>query len=94
MKKGQKGHFHWNARRKAEILDFLDRGVLSVEEAIAHYATSIEELDAWRRQRAAHGVPGLRATRIQIYSPERRRSPKRWYWQDKVKRGLFLTGLR
>jgi hypothetical protein len=58
----------WTPRRKAELVAAIDASEITVEEAVARYALSAEELALWRQAIAAHGVPGLRVTRIQCYT--------------------------
>jgi Protein of unknown function (DUF1153) len=57
----------WVARRKAAIINAVRNGEMDVEEACRHYKLSTEEFAAWERAIEAHGVPGLRVTRLQIY---------------------------
>jgi hypothetical protein len=57
----------WVARRKAVIVNAVRRGTISLEEACRRYQLSIEEFRAWQRAIEAHGVAGLRVTRLQIY---------------------------
>jgi hypothetical protein len=57
----------WVARRKAVVVDAVRRGALTLEEACQRYRLSIEEFHAWERAIEAHGVAGLRVTRLQIY---------------------------
>jgi Protein of unknown function (DUF1153) len=57
----------WVARRKAVIVNAVRDGALSLEEACRRYQLSIEEFYAWQRAIDAHGVAGLRVTRLQIY---------------------------
>jgi hypothetical protein len=57
----------WVPRRKAEILAMIAAGTLSIDEALDRYQLTIEELAEWQRAFAAHGRPGLRTTRLQIY---------------------------
>jgi hypothetical protein len=45
-------------------------GAIDLEEACRRYELSEEEFHAWERGIAAYGVPGLRATRLQIYRDE------------------------
>ena len=54
----------WVARRKAAVLAALRSGAITMEEACRRYALSEEELLAWQRAFEAHGLPGLRATRL------------------------------
>jgi Protein of unknown function (DUF1153) len=42
-------------------------GSLSLQDACRRYHLSVEEFLAWQRAIDAHGVPGLRVTRLQIY---------------------------
>ena len=54
----------WVARRKAAVLAALHSGTITMEEVCRWYALSEEELLAWQRAFEAHGLPGLRATRL------------------------------
>ena len=56
----------WVARRKAAVLAALGSGAITMEEACRRYALSEEELLAWQRAFEAHGLPGLRATRLRL----------------------------
>ncbi|MBV9374086.1 MAG: DUF1153 domain-containing protein [Alphaproteobacteria bacterium] len=55
----------WVARRKAAVLAALREGAITLEEACRRYELSEEELQSWQRAFDAHGLPGLRATRLQ-----------------------------
>ena len=57
----------WTARRKVALVDAVRGGWLSLEEACERYGLSVEEFRAWEEAVERHGVPGLRATRLQIY---------------------------
>lgn len=57
----------WVSRRKAEVVTAVRSGLLSLEAACARYNISIEEFLSWQRLIESHGVPGLRATRLQDY---------------------------
>ena len=57
----------WVARRKAAVVAAVRSGAIDLEEACRRYELSEEEFRAWERGIAAYGVPGLRATRLQIY---------------------------
>ena len=57
----------WVTRRKAVIVNAVRAGVISLEEVCRQYQLSVEEFLAWGRAIDAHGVPGLRVTRLQIY---------------------------
>jgi Protein of unknown function (DUF1153) len=57
----------WVVRRKAVVVQAVRNGSISLEEARERYKLSIEEFLAWERAIDRYGVPGLRATRLQIY---------------------------
>jgi hypothetical protein len=57
----------WVARRKAEIVDAVRNGKMNIEDACRYYRLSTEEFAAWERAIEAHGVAGLRVTRLQVY---------------------------
>lgn len=57
----------WVVRRKAVVVAAVRSGALSLQEACRRYHLSVEEFLAWQRAIDAHGVPGLRVTRLQIY---------------------------
>ena len=57
----------WVARRKASVVAAVCSGALSAQEACRRYRLSLEELLAWQRAVERHGIPGLRATRLQLY---------------------------
>jgi len=57
----------WVARRKAAVVAAVRSAAIDLEEACRRYELSEEEFRAWERGIAAYGVPGLRATRLQIY---------------------------
>ena len=66
----------WVVRRKAAVVAAVQGGRITLEEACRRYNLSEEEFRAWRRAFETHGMPGLRATRLQQYRtpPPRRRS--------------------
>jgi hypothetical protein len=68
----------WVARRKAVVVDAVQRGAISLEEACHRYQLSVEEFRAWQRAIDSHGVAGLRVTRLQIYrdAPPTRSKPR------------------
>jgi transposase-like protein len=65
----------WVVRRKAAVVAAVQSGKITLEEACRRYNLSEEEFRAWQRAFEAHGLPGLRATRLQQYrtSPSRPR---------------------
>jgi hypothetical protein len=52
----------WVARRKAEVIAAINGGLLTMPEACARYALSVEELLEWQRHYEAEGLEGLRAS--------------------------------
>jgi len=59
----------WVIRRKAEVVSAVRGGLISLEDACKRYTLSVEEFLSWQRAIEHHGLPGLRATRIQDYRP-------------------------
>ena len=57
----------WVIRRKAEVVAAVRGGLLSLEEACQRYTLTVEEFLSWQRSIELHGLPGLRATRVQQY---------------------------
>ena len=57
----------WTVRRKAAIVEAVRGGWVPVNEVCSLYKLSVDELLAWERDIDRYGVPGLRATRYQIY---------------------------
>ena len=57
----------WVIRRKAEVVAAVRGGLLELEEACRRYDLTVEEFLAWQKAIDAHGLPGLRATRVQQY---------------------------
>ena len=61
----------WVSRRKAEVVIAVRHGLISLEDACRRYNISPEEFASWERLIDHHGLPGLRATRLQFYrTPE------------------------
>ena len=70
----------WVVRRKAAVVAAVQAGKITLEEACRRYQLTEEEFHAWQRAYDAHGLPGLRATRLQQYrspSSSRPRRPRR-----------------
>jgi transposase-like protein len=70
----------WVVRRKAAVVAAVQAGKITLEEACLRYQLTEEEFRAWQRAYDAHGLPGLRATRLQQYrtpSSPRPRRPRR-----------------
>jgi hypothetical protein len=57
----------WVPRRKAEVVAAVRGGLLSLEDACKRYSLSMDEFLIWQRQIDRHGLPGLRATKVQDY---------------------------
>ncbi|HUC11005.1 MAG TPA: DUF1153 domain-containing protein [Stellaceae bacterium] len=57
----------WTIRRKAAVVSAIAHGVLTREEACQRYQISEEELASWQHAYEAHGLQGLRSTRLQQY---------------------------
>ena len=57
----------WTVRRKAAIIEAVRGGWVPIEEVCRLYNLSVDEFLAWERDVDRYGVPGLRATRYQIY---------------------------
>ena len=61
----------WVVRRKAAVVAAVRSGGITIEEACRIYQLSEEELLSWERAFEIHGLPGLRATRVQQYRRSR-----------------------
>src|SRR4051794_3090007 len=57
----------WTAGRKRAVIDAVRRGWRPIEEVCEPYNISVDEFISWERDMDKYGVPGLRATRLQIY---------------------------
>ena len=57
----------WVIRRKAEVVAAVRGGLLTLDDACDRYTLTVEEFLAWQKAIDKHGLPGLRATRIQQY---------------------------
>lgn len=57
----------WVIRRKAEVVAAVRGGLLTLEDACRRYTLTVEEFLGWQRAIDRHGLPGLRATRVQQY---------------------------
>jgi uncharacterized protein DUF1153 len=54
-------------RRKAALIEAVRTNQITLGEAYRRYELSPEEFANWVATISKHGVPGLRATRFQIY---------------------------
>jgi hypothetical protein len=57
----------WVARRKAIVVNAVRSGAITLDEVCRRYDLSVEEFLTWERAIEAHGIAGLRVTRLQIY---------------------------
>jgi hypothetical protein len=57
----------WVMRRKAQVVQGVRKGLLTMEEACARYRISEEEFKNWMRLLDGHGVRALRVTRLKDY---------------------------
>lgn len=67
----------WVVRRKAAVVAAVQSGKITLEEACRRYNLSEEEFRAWQRAFETHGLPGLRATRLQQYRSSPTPRPRR-----------------
>ncbi len=63
-------------KQKYAVIAAVQSGKITFEEACRSYQLSEEELRSWLRAFEMHGLPGLRATRLQQYSSGPRRRPR------------------
>ena len=63
----------WGAKRKAQVLQAMQAGTLSFDEACERYMLSAEELKSWQEAVGRHGVAGLKMVSL----GERRKRPRR-----------------
>ena len=61
----------WVPRRKAAVVVAVRSGVITIEEACRRYDLTVDEFLPWHNAMNAHGVPGLRTTRLQSYRHSR-----------------------
>ena len=57
----------WIAQRKAQVVNAVQTGLLSLDEACERYGIPIDEFLSWQRLFDEHGLQGLRATRLKEY---------------------------
>jgi Protein of unknown function (DUF1153) len=67
----------WDISRKAALIEAVHSHAITIEDACRRYQLSIEEFARWLAAFEKHGVPGMRATRFQIY----RDKPRSWQSQ-------------
>jgi hypothetical protein len=67
----------WVVRRKAAVVAAVRGGRITLQEALHRYQLTEEEYRSWERAFESHGLPGLRATRVQQYrGPRPPRGPR------------------
>ncbi len=57
----------WNVQDKARAVMAVRSGKMTLDELEAQCGVSSEEFQAWAARMDRYGVPGLRATRFQVY---------------------------
>ena len=57
----------WVIRRKAQVVEAVRSGAITLDDACARYSLSVEEFLSWRHAITNHDVRGLRATRVKKY---------------------------
>lgn len=62
----------WTKYRKLAVVDAVENGLLTLDQASERYNLSAEELSAWKGRADRHGADGLRTTRIQDYRRKER----------------------
>ena len=62
----------WVIRRKAEVVAAVRNGLIGLDEACERYRLSAEEFLNWEQLIAAHGLRGLKVTRLQEYRQSER----------------------
>lgn len=65
----------WVSRRKAQVVAAVAGGLLTADEVCVRYRMSHEEFSTWQRLFHRVGMPGLRATRAQLYREEAAERP-------------------
>jgi hypothetical protein len=61
------GTQRWVARRKAVVVQAVDSGLITEQEAFTLWSLSEEELTSWRQALSRHGVVALRTTALKMY---------------------------
>lgn len=73
------GTQRWVATRKAQVVEAIQSGQLTLDEAWRRYRLSVEEFGAWKRALFRAGVQGLRVARSRaetLRKPGARRGKK------------------
>ncbi len=78
----------WVIRRKAEVVSAVRNGLIGLDEACERYRLSVDEFLNWEQLIEAHGLRGLRVTRIQDYrQPTRGEAVVRVLSEKQIDRG-------
>jgi hypothetical protein len=67
---------HWVAARKAQVVNAVQSGRLSLDEALRRYRLSIEEFSSWKTALYRQGVQGLRISARHVRDLNRRIRPR------------------
>ena len=70
----------WVARRKAQVVDAVQAGLLPLEEALRLYRLTIEEFASWQRALLRYGMTGLKASRLHVSEAGERLGRARRTW--------------
>ncbi|HEX8667147.1 MAG TPA: DUF1153 domain-containing protein [Allosphingosinicella sp.] len=54
----------WVARRKAQVVEAVRQGRLTLDEALARYRLTLEEFASWQQALRRHGLRGLQVAHI------------------------------
>ncbi|PHS74831.1 MAG: hypothetical protein COB59_11900 [Rhodospirillaceae bacterium] len=57
----------WDSKRKAQVVEAVRTGRLSLDRACEIYTMSVDEFSNWQRLLDSHGAKGLMATRVKEY---------------------------
>ncbi len=70
-----RGTKRWVASRKAQVVAAVEKGLISLDEAMERYSLSLEEFQSWQRAFDRSGVAGLRMAAAQIRRKQRGSAP-------------------
>ena len=77
----------WTIKRKAEIVAAVRNGLLTLDEACERYRLSAEEFLHWEQLIAAHGLRGLKVSRLKLYRQSGRQdNPAQRPFRDEMRR--------
>lgn len=61
----------WDTKRKAQVVEAVRAGLISLERACQVYAMSVDEFIAWQSALDRFGAKGLMATRVKEFRQRR-----------------------